>query len=197
MMDMLEATERVHALDRWVCLYPRSNTFAQFHADYAAQDPELRAFLADSPSDGGPQDMIDALHSLGESVDMGQFLESQDKPWRRISDGPSYSRDETMDDLYSRLPADYRVSGAIAEVFEPIKARLHSKEWIGKFRRAQLDWLDDELQSLISRIRTPESAAVVHAYLFDFIDRYDVEGADLDAHIEGPSPPFLSYLTPR
>ncbi|MBD9437954.1 hypothetical protein IB223_17785 [Pseudoxanthomonas sp. PXM03] len=44
-MDMDEAIDRAHALDRWVCLYARSNTFAQFHADYATQDPELKAFL--------------------------------------------------------------------------------------------------------------------------------------------------------
>lgn len=41
---------------------------------------------------------------------------------------------------------------------------------------------------LISRIQTPESAAIVHAYLFDFIDRYDVEGADLDAPIDAVVP---------
>ncbi|WP_235578485.1 hypothetical protein [Pseudoxanthomonas sp. Root65] len=190
-MNMDEAIDRIHALDRWVCLYPRSNTFAQFHADYAAQDPELEAFLNATEHEDCPQDLSDALNSLGESIDMGQFLESQDKPWRRISHGPSYSRDTTMDELYAQLPADYQVSEAITEVFEPIKARLHSKEWVGKPRREQLDWLDDELQSLISRIQNPESAAVVHAYLFEFIDRYDVEGADLDVRIEATPPPCL------
>lgn len=189
-MNMDEAIDRVHALDRWVCLYPRSNTFAQFHADYAAQDPELKGFLDGTEHEDSPQDLIDALNSLGESIDMGQFLESQDKPWRRISDGPSYSRDETMHDLYAQLPADYQVSDAITEVFEPIKARLHSDEWFGKSRREQLDWLDDELQGLIYRIQTPESVAVVHAYLFDFIDRYDVEGADLDAPIRKETLPL-------
>lgn len=75
------------------------------------------------------------------------------------------------------------MSDAIRAAFDPIKQRLHSHEWIGKARREQLNWLDRELQDLISRIQTPESAAVVHSYLFEFIDRYDVEGADLDAPI--------------
>ena len=112
---------------------------------------------------------------------------SRDRPYRRIDQGPSYGdyRDDLLDDLYKKVKADpnYVMSDAIRAVFDPIKERLHSEEWIGKSRREQLDWLDSELQNLISRIQTPESAAVVHAYLFEFIDKYDVEGADLDAPI--------------
>ena len=78
---------------------------------------------------------------------------------------------------------NFVMSDAIRAAFDPIKERLHSDEWVGKTRRQQLDWLDGELQGLISRIQTPESAAVVHAYLFEFIDRYDGEGADLDAPV--------------
>ena len=192
MMNYEEAVRRVTALDQWVCTYPRSNTFGQFRSEYSTRDPELEEFLAASKLDAWPQELIDAVNSLGESVDMGHFLESPDRPWRRISDGPSYgySRDDTLDQLYAALPADYQVSEAIRAVFDPIKERLHSDEWIGRSRREQLNWLDRELQHLISRIQTPRSAAVVHAYLFEFIDRYDVEGADLDAPVEkGVLPP--------
>jgi hypothetical protein len=98
-----------------------------------------------------------------------------------------------LDELYKKVEADpdYVMSDAIRGVFEPIKERLLSEEWIGKTRREQLDRLDDELESLISTIDTPDSAAVVHAYLFNFIDKHDFEGADLDARIEGETQPSV------
>lgn len=189
MMTNEDAEARVRALDAWVSQYPRSNTFRQFWKDYEAQDPELHEFLAKSDRQSWSEGVIDALNALGDGMDTSGFMYSEDRPYRRINQGPSYGdgRDEVMDELYEQLPADYQVSPAIAAAFEPIKERLHSDEWIGKSRREQLDWLDDELQSLISRIQTPGSAAVVHAYLFEFIDRYDVEGADLDAPITAHS----------
>ena len=125
-------------------------------------------------------------------MDTDGFLYSRDRPYRRIDQGPSYSdgRDDTLDDLYATMLDDHQVSEAMRAMFDAIKERLHSDEWIGKPRREQLDWLDRELQGLISRIQTPESAAVVHAYLFEHIDRYDVEGADLDDPVEkGALPP--------
>lgn len=180
-----QAESRIRALDAWTARYPRSNTFRQFWVDYEAQEPELHEFLAKSDRNSWSEGVVDALNALGEGMDTSGFMYSKDRPYRRIDQGPSYGdgRDTVMDDLYSQLPADYQVSPAIAAAFDPIKERLHSDEWIGKPRRAQLDWLYDELQNLISRIQTPESAAVVHAYLSDFIDRHDVEGADLDAPV--------------
>ena len=72
-MNYEQAVERVNALDRWVYLYPRSNTFGQFRTEYAALDPELREFLDTSKREDWPQELIDALNSLVESVDMGHF----------------------------------------------------------------------------------------------------------------------------
>ena len=185
MMNNDEAEARIRALDAWTAGYPRSNTFRQFWQDYRDRDPELYDFLKNSDWNSFSDGVRDALNALGDGKDASGFMYSKDRPYRRINEGPSYGdyRDEGLDDLYARLPADYQVSPAIAAEFEPIKERLHSDEWIGKPRRQQLDWLHHELQHLISRIQTPESAAVVHAYLFDFIDRHDVEGADLDAPI--------------
>jgi hypothetical protein len=187
MMNNAEAAKRIYALDAWVARYPRSNTFRQFWQDYEAQDPELHEFLRTSDRETCDGDVINALNMLGEGKDVGGFMYSSDRPYRRINEGPSYgdSRDELLDELYKKVAADpdYVMSDSIRAAFDPIKAKLHSPEWIGKPRREQLDWLDRELQDLISRIRTPESAAVVHAYLFEFVDRYDVEGADLDAPI--------------
>lgn len=186
-MNNEDATARIHALDAWVARYPRSNTFRQFWADYEARDPELKEFLATSDRESWDEGVRNALNMLGEGLDTSGFMYSRDRPYRRIDQGPSYGdgRDELMDELYLRVAADptYFMSDAIRAVFDPIKERLHSDEWIGKPRRQQLDWLDRELQDLISRIETPESAAVVHAYLFEFIDKHDVEGADLDAPI--------------
>lgn len=186
------AQARIHALDAWVSQYPRSNTFRQFWEDYQAQDPALHEFLATSDPTTWDEDVINALNALGEGMDTSGFMYSQDRPYRRIDQGPSYGdgRDTLLDDLYKVVAAnpDYKMSDAIRAAFEPIKQRLHSEEWIGKPRREQLDWLDAELQDLISRIQSPESAAIVHAYLFDFIDRYDVEGADLDAPIDAVVP---------
>lgn len=189
-MNNDEAEARIHALDAWTARYPRSNTFRQFWQDYREVDPELHKFLEESDRASWSDGVLDALNALGDGMDTSGFMYSQDRPYRRINQGPSYGdgRDGVMDDLYSRLPADYQVSPAIAATFDPIKERLHSDEWIGKSRREQLDWLDRELQGLISRIQTPESAAVVHAHLFNFIDRHNVEGADLDAPIGRPSP---------
>ena len=193
MISNEEAGARIHALDAWVSLYPRSNTFRQFWNDYRAQDPELHEFLEKSERDTWSEGVLDALNALGDGMDTSGFMYSQDRPYRRINQGPSYGdgRDEVLDDLYKAVVAnpDYAISDAIRAVFDPIRERLHSGEWIGKSRREQLDWLNGELQSLISRIRTPESAAVVHAYLFEFIDRYDVEDADLDAPIGRATPP--------
>ena len=186
-MDNAEAAKRINALDAWVARYPRSNTFRQFWQDYEAQDPELHEFLGTSDRKTWDGDVINALNMLGEGKDVGGLMYSHDRPYRRINQGPSYGdgRDDLLDELYKKVAADpnYVMSDAIRDAFDPIKAKLHSSEWIGKPRREQLDWLYDELQNLISRIRTPESAAVVHAYLFDFIDRHDVEGADLDQPI--------------
>ena len=185
MMDHAEAAARIHVLDAWLASYPRSNTFRQFWKDYRAQDPELHEFLETTYQTTWDEGVRDALNALGEGMDTSGFMYSQDRPYRRINQGPSYGdgRYELLDELYAKLPVGYQVSATIAAAFDPIKQRLHSDEWVGKTRRQQLDWLDGELQDLISRIRTPESAAVVHAYLFDFIDKYDVEGADLDASI--------------
>lgn len=184
-MNNDEAEARIHALDAWTARYPRSNTFRQFWKDYREQDPELHEFLENSDRNTWSEGVVDALNAIGDGMDTSGFMYSRDRPYRRIDQGPSYGdgRDGVMDDLYSQLPADHQLSPAIAAAFDPIKERLHSNEWIGKPRRAQLDWLYDELQNLISRIQTPESAAVVHAYLFDFIDKHDIEGADLDAPI--------------
>lgn len=181
-MNNDEAVARINALEGWVCNYPKSNTFDQFRKDYIEQEREIDAFIATSDRDSWNQAVLDALDSLGETLDIGGFHYSRERPWRRIDQGPSYgdSRDDTLDELYEKLPADYQVSPAIAAAFDPTKQKLHSTEWVGKTRREQLDWLHGELQGLISRIQTPESAAVVHAYLFDFVDKYDVEGADLD-----------------
>lgn len=193
MMNNDEAEARIHALDAWVAGYPRSNTFRQFWDDYQAQDPELHQFLEKSDRNAWSDGVLDALNALGDGMDTSGFMYSQDRPYRRINEGPSYGdgRDELLDDLYKRVATDanYVMSDAIREAFDPIKERLHSDEWIGKSRREQLDWLDRELQDLISRIQTPESAAVVHAYLFEFIDKYDFEGADLDARIVGAATP--------
>ena len=189
MMKNDEAEVRIHALDAWVARYPRSNTFRQFWDDYDAQDPELDEFLEKSDREAWSDGVLDALNALGDGLATSGLMYSQDRLYRRIDEGPSYGdgRDELLDDLYMVVAADpnYVMSDAIREAFDPIKERLHSDEWIGKSRREQLDWLDRELQDLISRIQTPESAAVVHAYLFEFIDKYDFEGADLDARIEG------------
>ena len=183
MMHNDEAEARIQALDAWVARYPRSNTFRQFWKDYREQDAELHEFLEKSDRDTWSDGVLDALYVLGEGMDTSGFMYSQDRPYRRINQGPSYGdgRDELLDDLYKQVAADpnYVMSDAIRAAFDPIKERLHSDEWIGNSRREQLDWLDRELQDLISRIQTPESAAVVHAYLFEHIDRYDVEGADL------------------
>lgn len=193
MMNNDEAEARIHALDAWVAGYPRSNTFRQFWDDYQAQHPELHQFLEKSDRNAWSDGVLDALNALGDGMDTSGFMYSQDRPYRRINEGPSYGdgRDELLDDLYKRVATDanYVMSDAIREAFDPIKERLHSDEWIGKSRREQLDWLDRELQDLISRIQTPESAAVVHAYLFEFIDKYDFEGADLDARIVGAATP--------
>ncbi|MEJ2791010.1 MULTISPECIES: hypothetical protein [unclassified Pseudoxanthomonas] len=182
-----EAVARIHALDAWVSRYPRSNTFRQFWKDYDKQDLELAAFLSDSDRGTWDEGVHNALNMLGEGMDTSGFMYSRDRPYRRINEGPSYGdgRDELLDDLYKTVAPDpnYVMSDAIRAVFDPIKERLHSEEWTGKPRRQQLDWLDRELQDLISRIQTPKSAAIVHAYLFDFVDQYDVEGADLDAPI--------------
>lgn len=190
-MNIEEAVARLHALDEWVCRYPRSNTFAQFRSDYAGQDPELETFLATSDRASWNQDLQDAINSVGESLDIGGVLQSYDRPWRRISEGASYGdyRDDTLEDLYKKVgqDPDYIMSDAIRSVFDPIKQKLHSSDWVGRPRREQLDWLHTELQDLISRIQTRESAAVVHAYLYDFLDRYDVEGRDLDAPISRES----------
>jgi hypothetical protein len=185
MMNNDEAEARIGALDAWTAGYPRSNTFRQFWQDYRDRDPELYDFLKNSDWNSFIDGVRDALNALGDGMDARGFVYSKDRPYRRINEGPSYGdyRDEVLDDLYARLPADYQVSPAIAAEFDSIKERLHSDEWIGKPRRQQLDWLDHELQGLISRIQTPESAAVVHAYLFEFIDTYGIEGADLDALI--------------
>jgi hypothetical protein len=192
MMNNAEAAARIHALDAWVARYPRTNTFRQFWQDYDAQDPELAEWIKSSDRDSWDQDVRDALDMLGDGMDTDGFMYSRDRPYRRIEQGPSYGdyRDDIMDDLYKKVSEDpdYVMSDAIRAVFDPIKERLHSDEWIGKPRRDQLDWLEGELQNLISRIQTPESAAVVHAYLFDFIDKYDVEGADLDDPIASSHP---------
>lgn len=186
-MNNAEASARINALDAWVARYPRSNTFRQFWQDYHAQDPELAEWIKTSDRDSWDQDVCDALDMLGDGLDTDGFMYSRDRPYRRIDQGPSYGdyRDDLLDDLYEKVKADpdYVMSDAIRAVFDPIKKRLYSDEWLGKPRREQLDWLDSELQNLISKIQTPESAAVVHAYLFEFIDRYDVEGADLDTKI--------------
>jgi len=172
--------------------YPRSNTFPQFWRDYHAQNPELAEFINTSDRDTWDQDVRDALDMLGDGMDTDRFMYSRDRPYRRIEQGPSYGdyRDDLLDDLYKKVAADpsYGMSYAIRAAFDPIKDRLHSDEWIGKPRREQLDRLDRQLQDLISRIQTPESAAVVHAYLSNFIDKYDIEGADLDALLEDEKP---------
>lgn len=187
-MNNEEATARIHALDAWAARYPRSNTFRQFWQDYEAQDPELEEFLATSDRENWDDGVRNALNMLGEGLDTSGFMYSRDRPYRRIDQGPSYGdgRDDLLDELYKKVAKDpnYVMSDPIRAAFDAIKAKLHSPEWIGKPRREQLDWLDRELQDLISRIQTRESAAVVHAYLFDFIDKHDVEGADLDAPID-------------
>lgn len=192
-MNNDEAEARIHALDAWVAKYPRSNTFRQFWQEYREKDPELDEFLESSDRSTWSEGVRDALNALGDGMDTSGFMYSKDRPYRRINQGPSYGdgRDELLDGLYKKVVAepDFVMSDAIRAAFDPIKRRLHSDEWIGKSRREQLDWLDRELQDLISRIQTPESATVVHAYLFEFVDSYDVEGADLDTPIEGGVPP--------
>lgn len=194
MINNEEAEVRIDALDAWVATYSRSNTFRQFWQDYREIDPELHEFLEKSDRDSWSDGVLDALNALDDGMDTDGFMYSKDRPYRRINQGPSYGdgRDELLDKLYKKVVADpdYVMSNAIRAAFDPIKTRLHSDQWVGKTRREQLDWLDRELQDLISRIQTPESAAVVHSYLFDFIDRYDVEGADLDAPIEGRALPL-------
>lgn len=127
-MNNAEAAARIHALDAWVARYPRSNTFRQFWDDYKSQDPELEEFIAHSDRNTWDDDVRNALDMLGEGMDTGGFLYSRDRPYRRIEEGPSHGdyRDQIFDELYSTLPHGYQVSAEIAEVFEPIKARLHS-----------------------------------------------------------------------
>ena len=158
MISNNEAEARINALDAWVARYPRANTFRQFWEDYQGQDPELHEFLESSDRRTWSDGVLDALNALGDGMDTGGFMYSRDRPYRCINEGLSYGdgRDELLDDLYRVVAGnpDYVMSDAIREVFDSIKERLHSDEWIGRPRREQLDWLDRELQDLISRIQT-------------------------------------------